>query len=226
MHCLPPLSLTWCVGKKLYLVDGLSVQQCPNYALAKRLQHWRAIVAREEGHRVSSNIAPSTATESVTSNVTFQWAYGGFHIFKPLEVMYQCVGCVCVCVCASRVPGAAGVAKAGPACVFLTPPPSPLNPSPLRRETSNAVMMALLVADLRDEDSHANPKKALTNPYELFKHNSFHGGVWRCGYRLDTIGEVAVLYYLLSNYWLPVSGALGALAGVVAWVITGRVGPL
>jgi hypothetical protein len=31
-------------GRKLYIVDGLIVPQGPNYALAKRLQHWRAQV--------------------------------------------------------------------------------------------------------------------------------------------------------------------------------------
>ena len=87
-NALPPVKAK---GGDIYYVDGLSVAQGPNYALAKRLQHWRAVVARSEGHTVSSNIAPSTATESVTSNATFQMAYGGFHVFKPLEVMYQCV---------------------------------------------------------------------------------------------------------------------------------------
>jgi hypothetical protein len=33
-------------GKDLSIVDGLSVVQGPNYALAKRMQHWRAVVAR------------------------------------------------------------------------------------------------------------------------------------------------------------------------------------
>ena len=55
-------------GASISLVDGLSVAQGPNYALAKRLQHWRAVVAFEAGQTVSSNIAPSTATLSVVSN--------------------------------------------------------------------------------------------------------------------------------------------------------------
>ncbi len=50
------------------VVDGLSVAQGPNYALAKRLQHWRAVVEYSAGRVVSSNIAPSTATLSVVSN--------------------------------------------------------------------------------------------------------------------------------------------------------------
>ena len=55
-------------NKNIYYVDGLSIAQGPNYCTAKRLQHWRAVIARSNGHRVSSNIAPSTATDSVVSN--------------------------------------------------------------------------------------------------------------------------------------------------------------
>lgn len=57
----------------LYLLSSIlffflySHFQGPNYALAKRMQHWRAIVAFSKGVNVSSNIAPSTATLSVLS---------------------------------------------------------------------------------------------------------------------------------------------------------------
>lgn len=74
-------------GGSLYLVDGLVNKQGPNYALAKRMQHWRAVVARQEYRcKVSSNIAPSTATASVVSNRLFAMAYGGMHFFQPMEV--------------------------------------------------------------------------------------------------------------------------------------------
>ena len=164
----------------IHYVDGLSIAQGQSYCLAKRLQHWRAIVARSNGHKVSSNVAPSTATESVTSNASFKAAYGGFHIFKPLEVMYQ--------------------------------------------ETSNAVMTALLVFDLRDPASPANPKTPLANPYQLFEHGSFHGGVWRCAYKLDTIGEVAVLSFVFSNYAPHLVGLLAGAVALGQWLVTGRVG--
>lgn len=72
----------------LQIVDAIIPQQGPNYILAKRLQHWRAIVAREAGCLVSSNVAPSTATASVLSNVAFALSYKGFEYFKPLEVTY------------------------------------------------------------------------------------------------------------------------------------------
>lgn len=166
-------------GTSFYYVDGLSVAQGPNYALAKRLQHWRAIVERENGHTVSSNIAPSTATKSVVSAALFAAAYGGFHLFKPMEVMYQ--------------------------------------------ETSNAVMCTLLLYDVVNPNAQANPNAAkLENPYELFKFGSFHGGVWRCGFTLDSIGEVSVLAYFANKYWFQVFMVLPLLASFVYWWVTGE----
>ena len=50
-------------------------RQGPNYALAKRLQSWRAMVARADGQPVSINVAPATATASVVSNPQFAAAY-------------------------------------------------------------------------------------------------------------------------------------------------------
>jgi hypothetical protein len=86
-NALPPV--TTADGSKVKLIDGLSVAQGPNYALAKRLQHWRAVVAYDSNHTVSSNIAPSTSTLSVVSNRSFAWAYGGMPYFKPYEIFVQ-----------------------------------------------------------------------------------------------------------------------------------------
>jgi hypothetical protein len=61
--------------------DSLVAQQGPNYALAKRLQRWRAAVAREAGATVSINVAPPTRTRSVTRNRTLAAAYAGAHWF-------------------------------------------------------------------------------------------------------------------------------------------------
>src|SRR5215813_2029975 len=48
--------------------DSLVAQQGPNYALAKRLQRWRAALARDGGATVSLNVAPPTRTRSVVRN--------------------------------------------------------------------------------------------------------------------------------------------------------------
>merc|ERR1719272_428708 len=47
------------------------------------------MIAFESGSSVATNIAPSTATISVTSNRTFAWAYQGMPFFKPYEIFQQ-----------------------------------------------------------------------------------------------------------------------------------------
>jgi hypothetical protein len=69
--------------------DSLVAQQGPNYALAKRLQRWRATVAREAGTTVSLNVAPPTRTRSVVKNRALAAAYAGAHrfgaqVFEPV----------------------------------------------------------------------------------------------------------------------------------------------
>ncbi|KAJ9464614.1 Very-long-chain (3R)-3-hydroxyacyl-CoA dehydratase hpo-8 [Diplonema papillatum] len=76
-------------GTDLTVGDAVVADQGPNYILAKRLQHWRAILSRRDGCIVSTNIAPSTATVSVVSNRAFALAYKGMHHFKPVEVFMQ-----------------------------------------------------------------------------------------------------------------------------------------
>ncbi len=61
--------------------DSLVAQQGPNYALAKRLQRWRATVARAAGTLVSMNVAPPTRTRSVVRNRALAAAYAGAHRF-------------------------------------------------------------------------------------------------------------------------------------------------
>ena len=61
--------------------DSLVAQQGPNYALAKRLQRWRATVARRDGVLVSMNVAPPTRTHSVVKNRALAAAYAGAHRF-------------------------------------------------------------------------------------------------------------------------------------------------
>lgn len=61
--------------------DSLIPQQGPNYALAKRIQRWRATVAREAGTTVSFHVAPSTRTRSVLSNRALRAAFDGAHHF-------------------------------------------------------------------------------------------------------------------------------------------------
>ena len=63
------------------ICDSLVPQQGPNYALAKRLQRWRATTARAAGTTVSFKVAPPTRTRSVLKNRALAAAYAGAHVF-------------------------------------------------------------------------------------------------------------------------------------------------
>ena len=69
------------------VADVLIKQQGPNYAMAKRLQRWRGILAAR-GYQVSFNVAPASWTRSVTKNRILASAYRSAHrhgieIFEP-----------------------------------------------------------------------------------------------------------------------------------------------
>ncbi|CAJ1381592.1 unnamed protein product [Effrenium voratum] len=146
-------------GASLPVCDAIVKEQGPNYCLAKRLQHWRAVLCRAAGCVVSSNVAPATATASVVSNKSFALAYKGMHHFKPMEVF--------------------------------------------QGETSNAVMLALLVNDLRNPLSAGQPSTALKNPMQLFSATAFHGGAWRTGYKFGTIGPCSAVAYIVASIIVP-----------------------
>lgn len=63
------------------IFDCLVPQQGPNYALAKRVQRWRATAARAAGTTVSLTVAPMTRTRSVLRNRVLAAAYAGAHLF-------------------------------------------------------------------------------------------------------------------------------------------------
>jgi hypothetical protein len=156
------------------LVNGISVAQGPNYALAKRMQHWRAVLAYEEGITVASNIAPSTATISVLQNKMFALAYQGMPFYAPYEIFEQ--------------------------------------------DTTNAVMAAMLFHDVFNTKGPAYPANRkefkINNAYELFKYGSFHGGLWRAAYTVDSIGLPSIIVACLGGPTIFVPVAYALLSGL------------
>ena len=68
--------------------DSLVLQQGPNYALAKRIQRWRATQTRADGRSAFLRVAPATRTRSVVKNRLLAAAFAGAHrfgieIFEP-----------------------------------------------------------------------------------------------------------------------------------------------
>ena len=136
-------------GKEYGIADCLVVEQGPNYALAKRIQQWRATLARHSGQRVSINIAPSTTTHSVTKNPLLKAAFNGASLFDVES---------------------------------------------FEPETTNAIMAALWIHDLRHAESVANPETPLDHPLELMMHGANHGGLWRVAYLARSALPFAALY--------------------------------
>ena len=59
---------------------------------------------------------------------------------------------------------------------------------------------------------------------ELFRYGSFHGGIWRTGYALDSTSVVCVLAYLSTNHWFSVSAGMGLFTSFMYYVVTGEIG--
>jgi hypothetical protein len=70
-------------GEECFVYDGIINLQGPNYALAKTLQNWRALLLHSTGHRISANFAPPAMTLSVTHNTTAATALKGITAFEP-----------------------------------------------------------------------------------------------------------------------------------------------
>ena len=141
-------TLMTAAGDEVGLNDSLVPQQGPNYALAKRIQRWRALAARADGTPVSLNLAPATRTQSVVRNRALAAAYAGAGRF--------------------------GVEVFEPA-------------------TSTALMAAMLVHDLRNPGSSANPATPLASPMDLFVEGANHGGLWRAAYSPRSVLGIAAL---------------------------------
>mmetsp|Transcript_1280 Transcript_1280/g.2037 ORF Transcript_1280/g.2037 Transcript_1280/m.2037 type:complete len:513 (-) Transcript_1280:126-1664(-) len=69
----------------IFVFNGVSTIQGPNYLLAKSIQLWRAVAAREAGATVSINMAPVCRTDSVMHVPSVARAVRGMSSFPPLD---------------------------------------------------------------------------------------------------------------------------------------------
>ena len=152
-------------GQSYGVADCLVVEQGPNYALAKRIQQWRATLARHEGQHVSINIAPSTTTHSVTKNPLLKAAFNGASLFDV---------------------------------------------EAFRPETTNSIMAALWIHDLKNPKSVANPETTMQHPLELMMEGANHGGLWRVAYLARTALPFAAIYGFATDK-LPIQKVFGKL---------------
>ncbi|MEB3754032.1 hypothetical protein [Acinetobacter sp. MD2(2019)] len=144
-------------GKSYSIADCLVLEQGPNYALAKRIQQWRAIVAKTQGQHVCINIAPSTTTQSVTKNPLLKAAFSGAHLFDV---------------------------------------------EAFEPETTNAIMAAMWIHDLRNPSSLAQAKNTPEHPLELLMEGANHGGMWNAAYLVRSALPFSAVYGLVKNKFM------------------------
>jgi hypothetical protein len=65
--------------------------------------------------------------------------------------------------------------------------------------TSNTLMAALLVHDLREQAAVANPAVPLAHPAEFFWQGANHGGLWRNPHAPRSVLGVAVVLGMLQR---------------------------
>jgi hypothetical protein len=65
--------------------------------------------------------------------------------------------------------------------------------------TSNTLMAALLVHDLRNPQAVANPGTPLGHPMELFWQGANHGGLWRNAYDPRSVLGLAMVLGMIER---------------------------
>merc|ERR1712203_504965 len=83
------------------------------------------------------------------------------------------------------------------------------------------VMAALLIHDLKNPKSAAQPSSALPHPLSLLQRTSFHGGLWRCPYTMTSITVPSAVHYYLMHYWPILLLSVSMVGSVVQYLATG-----
>lgn len=69
------------------------------------------------------------------------------------------------------------------------------------KETTNVVMTAMLLSDVfySKPVKYGSATKKGENTLALFSKGGVHGGVWRAGYTLETVGPPSVIVHFLGG---------------------------
>ena len=86
-------------------------------------------------------------------------------------------------------------------------------------------MCAMLLHDTQNTAGPAFPANKdefkIDNPLKLFSHGSFHGGVWRAAYTVDSIGPPSVIIWAVGgpSLFLPIFYAGASVFSAYAYSI-------
>jgi hypothetical protein len=196
----PSVNNAWSVA------DFSSVQQGPNYAVAKLIQRWRAIWSRHAGlalgeagdhvpHATWDGEAPPRAIQK-----------------REKQLVSITTGPAAKTESVMHAKTMALVMKN----IHLVPPNVAHEP-----ETVRALMTLVMLRDLKSNKAMGNPNSVVEqgfsgdvehsqHPMAFLVENAWHGGLWRSSYALDSAGPYLVAW---SLYGKAISAALLAIAG-------------
>merc|ERR1712137_1231786 len=80
--------------------------------------------------------------------------------------------------------------------------------------------MGLLIHDLRNTKSAAQPSSALPHPLTLLQKTSFHGGLWRCPYTMTSITVPSAVHFYWVHYWPIILLSVFMLGSIVRYLAT------
>lgn len=71
---------------------------------------------------------------------------------------------------------------------------------------ARSLLTALMLWDLNFAESTSNPNIHIDHPMCLFIENAVHGGIWRCPYSMDSVGQIsfAIGKFFVSHGKSPV----------------------
>lgn len=150
-----------------YVHDGHVILQGPNYALAKTMQNWRAVVCGARGVPTSANMAPGSRTRSMQHVKAVAIALEGQKHFPPLR------------------PFDADETRDTMAVLLLRDLGEDRDSRTARRRGETR-------SD-DDEDEEDAKKNKNAHPMDVFGRHAVHGGTWRCPWSVDSIGRASVV---------------------------------
>lgn len=93
---------------------------------------------------------------------------------------------------------------------------------PFYAPTSSALLAMLLVHDLTDKASAANPDVELSTPLQLFSENALHVGAWHAAFTANSFTGVCALTYAAGKAQPYVAVGLASAAAAAAWRVRSR----
>jgi hypothetical protein len=187
--------LTLSDGRPAGLNDSLVPQQGPNYALAKRIQRWRALHERAAGRVVSLNIAPATRTRSVMRNRLLAAGYAGAHRFGVEVFDPSTSNTLMAALLVNDLRGGRSSSPSSRSALPSRSSPEPARsasatssgpgtPTPTETETGTGTGTGTGTAE---------------HPVELFWHQALHGGLWRTPFAPRSVLGVAVVLGMVQR---------------------------